>query len=63
MTAEWNAVAEFLAVNKAMGRVGAVLAEGAAGRQEVQLRVALQDAMARLQHLAQAVGIDLWEER
>lgn len=63
MTAEWNAVAEFLAVNKAMGRVGAVLAEGAAGRQEVQLRVALQDAMARLQHLAQTVGIDLWEER
>ena len=63
MTAEWNAVAEFLAVNKAMGRVGAVLAKGAAGRQEVQLRVALQDTMARLQHLAQAVGIDLWEER
>ncbi len=63
MTAEWNAVAEFLAANKAMGRVGAVLAEGAAGRQEVQLRMALQDAMARLQHLAQAVGIDLREKR
>jgi len=40
-----------------------VLAKGTAGRQEVQLRAALQDAMARLQHLAQAVGIDLWEER
>jgi len=42
--------------------MGAALADGAAGwsgRQEAQLKAALQDAMMRLQHLAHAAGVDL----
>jgi deoxyguanosine kinase len=58
----WEAVGEFLAANAAMGRVGAVLADDAAGRSGdlgSELGVALQDTMERLQRMAQAVGVDL----
>ena len=64
VTAEWNAVAEFLAANEAIGRVGAALADGAAGRlegPEAELRTALEDAMARLRRLAHSAGVDLQE--
>jgi len=62
VTSEGDAVREFLAASEAMGRMGAALADGAAGwsgRQEAQLKAALQDAMMRLQHLAHAAGVDL----
>ncbi|RLC83250.1 MAG: hypothetical protein DRI79_14140, partial [Chloroflexi bacterium] len=66
VTSGWDAVAEFLAASEAMGRVGAALTDGAAGRPEgrkAELRVALHDAMARLQRLARVVGVDLQEAR
>ncbi|RLC93285.1 MAG: hypothetical protein DRI77_12040 [Chloroflexi bacterium] len=64
MTSGWDAVAEFLAASEAMGRVGAALADGAAGRSRgrgAELRTALQDAIARLQRLAHAAGVNLQE--
>jgi hypothetical protein len=64
VTSGRDAVGEFLAASEAMGRVSATLADGAAGwsgGREAQLRAALQDAMVRLQRLAQAAGVDLQE--
>jgi len=64
VTSGWDAVAEFLAASEAMGRVGAALADGATGRsrgREAELRTALQDAIARLQRLAHAAGVNLQE--
>nr|HID14419.1 deoxynucleoside kinase [Anaerolineae bacterium] len=64
VTSGRDAVGEFLAASEAMGRVGAALADGAAGRsrgREAELRRALQDAMARLRRLAHTAGIDLRE--
>lgn len=61
-TMRWEAVGEFLAANAAMGRVGAVLADDAAGRSGdlgSELGLALQDTMERLQRMAQAAGVDL----
>jgi deoxyguanosine kinase len=60
----WDAVRDFLTASEAMGRVGAVLAGGTEGLSvglESELGVALQDAIARLQRLAYAVGVDLQE--
>jgi len=62
----WDAVGEFLAANEAMGRVGAALADGTAGRPEApgaKMKTAMQDVMARLQRLAHTVGVDLRETR
>jgi len=59
-TSRWTAVGEFLAANEAMGRVGAALAESAMGQSLVpgeELRTTIQDAMTRLQSLAQSTGI------
>jgi deoxyguanosine kinase len=60
----WDALGEFLAANEAMGRVGAALADGAAGHSGApgaKMRTAIQDVMARLQRLAHTVGVDLRE--
>lgn len=61
----WGVVEEFLSANQAMGRLGAVLAEGGAAWSEglrVKLRVALQDAIGGLERLARAGGVDLGEQ-
>ena len=58
----WGALEEFLAANEAVGRVGAALAGGAVGWSggvRAELGSSLQDAMGRLQRLADAVGVDL----
>lgn len=60
----WDTVGEFLTANEAMGRVGAALAVGTAGRSKrfgTELRIALQDAEVGLQRLAHIVGVDLQE--
>jgi deoxyadenosine/deoxycytidine kinase len=60
-TPEWSAMREFLAANEILGRVGIALAGGALERSEEELRASLRDAMARLDHLARAAGVDLRE--
>jgi deoxyguanosine kinase len=60
----WDLVGEFVAANAAMGRVGSALADGAmgwTGELRGELETALHDAMGRLRHLADAVGVDLQE--
>jgi deoxyadenosine/deoxycytidine kinase len=55
----WGAVVEFLAASEAMGRLGAALARGWAGRPE--LGMALRDLMARVQRLARSAEVDVQE--
>jgi deoxyadenosine/deoxycytidine kinase len=57
----WGVVVEFLAASEAMGRVGAALAGGWAGRPE--LGMALWDLMARVQRLARSAEVDLPEAK
>lgn len=57
----WDAVGKFLTANEAVGRVGAALADGVVEWSEnrrAELGTALQDAMARLERLARAVGVE-----
>jgi deoxyguanosine kinase len=57
-TSEWTAVKEFMAANAALGQLGAILAGGAAGWSgslRVEMRAALDDAMRRLQRVAQVI--------
>jgi deoxyguanosine kinase len=57
-TSEWTAVEEFLAANAALGQFGAILAGGTAGWSgslRVEMKVALDDAMQRLQRVAQVI--------
>ena len=60
-TPEWSAVGEFLAANEMLGRVGVALADGALEGSERELRTSLREAMARLDRLARAAGVDLRE--
>jgi deoxyguanosine kinase len=60
----WDAIGEFLGASEAMGRLGAALTDGEAGwlgERRTELKPALQDALARLQRLAEMTGIDLQE--
>jgi deoxyguanosine kinase len=57
-TSEWTAVEEFLAANAALGQLGAILAGGTAGWSgslRAEMRAALDDAVRRLQRVAQVV--------
>jgi deoxyguanosine kinase len=58
VSSEWAAVGEFLAANEAIGRLGAILAGGTSGWSRslrAEMRSALDDAMQRLQRVAQTV--------
>jgi deoxyguanosine kinase len=57
-SSEWMAVEEFLAANAALGQLGAILAGGTAGWSgslRVEMRSVLDDAMQRLQRVAQVI--------
>jgi deoxyguanosine kinase len=62
-TSEWDMVETFLAANEAMGQVGAALAgnttEEPSRHRAQELGEALRETMKRLQHIANAVGVDL----
>ncbi len=60
----WGEVEEFLGANEAMAQVGAVLARTTRSPGgDTALRTAIQGTMQRLHRLAQAVGVDLGQDK
>jgi deoxyguanosine kinase len=57
-SSEWAAIEEFLSANAALGQLGAILAGGTvgwSGSLRVEMRAALDDAMRRLERVAQVI--------
>ena len=58
LSSEWTAIEEFLAANAALGQLGAILAGGTAGcpgSLRTEMRSALDDALRRLERVAQVI--------